>query len=125
MDSSDKKVSVAVRIRPRLPTGVGSRVQQEEYRHPDCVIVQDECTLRLQEQKQDENCKSSTFTFDYVFDMDCPQGDLYEESVQELVDASLGVCPCASLFSTQLINREERGLPRGGTPRPALPNYCT
>ena len=92
MDSSEKKVSVAVRIRPRLPVGCGSSVQQEEYQHPNCVIVQDECTLRLQEQKQDENCRSSTFTFDYVFDTDSQQSEVYEEAVQELVDTSLAVC---------------------------------
>eukprot|EP01061_Rhynchopus_euleeides_P002480 TRINITY_DN11904_c0_g2_i1.p1 TRINITY_DN11904_c0_g2~~TRINITY_DN11904_c0_g2_i1.p1 ORF type:complete len:690 (+),score=260.59 TRINITY_DN11904_c0_g2_i1:86-2155(+) len=97
MDSSEKKVAVAVRIRPRLPIGVGSSVQQEEYQHPNCVIVQDECTLRLQEQKQDENCRSSTFTFDFVFDTDSQQSEVYEEAVQELVDASLAGANCTVL----------------------------
>eukprot|EP01063_Lacrimia_lanifica_P024091 TRINITY_DN3205_c0_g1_i1.p1 TRINITY_DN3205_c0_g1~~TRINITY_DN3205_c0_g1_i1.p1 ORF type:complete len:691 (+),score=258.76 TRINITY_DN3205_c0_g1_i1:108-2180(+) len=92
MDSCEKKVHVAVRIRPRLPVGCGSKVQNEEYQHPDCCIVPDEFTLRLQEQKQDENCKSQTFTFDFVFDTDSQQSEIYEEAVQELVDASLAGC---------------------------------
>ena len=100
MDTADKKVCVAVRIRPRLPVGVGSKVQQEEYQHPNCCIVQDECTLRLQEQKQDESCKSSTFTFDYVFDTDSQQSEIYEEAVQELVDTSLSVCYLSLLQPT-------------------------
>eukprot|EP00755_Sulcionema_specki_P007319 Sspe_Gene.5542::Locus_1829_Transcript_1_1_Confidence_1.000_Length_2317::g.5542::m.5542 len=89
MDTSEKRVTVAVRVRPKLPIGSGSRVQQEEYQHPNCCTMVDECTLRLSEQRKDQNCKENQFTFDYVFDMDCQQSEVYEEAVQELVDASL------------------------------------
>ena len=92
MDSSEKKVSVAVRVRPRLPQGRGSEVQQLEHNYPNSLIALDENTLKLQEQKQGENCRSSTYTFDFVFDTDCVQSEIYEESVQEMVDESLAVC---------------------------------
>eukprot|EP00756_Hemistasia_phaeocysticola_P005503 Hpha_TRINITY_DN13359_c0_g1::TRINITY_DN13359_c0_g1_i1::g.95505::m.95505 len=90
MAYEEKRVMVAVRVRPRLPGGKGSRMQQEEWQHANSVNVVDDTQMVLREQKQDESCRQSQFTFDYVFDEDSQQTEIYEEAVQELVDAALG-----------------------------------
>eukprot|EP01065_Artemidia_motanka_P006622 TRINITY_DN13247_c0_g1_i1.p1 TRINITY_DN13247_c0_g1~~TRINITY_DN13247_c0_g1_i1.p1 ORF type:complete len:714 (+),score=235.16 TRINITY_DN13247_c0_g1_i1:82-2223(+) len=87
--SEEKSVMCAVRVRPRLRAGKGSRVQQEEWSHTNCVSVVDDSGLILREQKQDESCRQSQFTFDYVFDEDSQQTEVYEEAVQDLVDAAV------------------------------------
>eukprot|EP00759_Apiculatamorpha_spiralis_P000525 PhF_6_TR1017/c0_g1_i1/m.2039 len=89
--SDAPRVQVAVRIRPVLKSG-GSQLQQNERFALDCTTKLDDFTLRLQEQKTDDACRTSTFTFDYVFDYDSTQHEVYEDAVVDLIDAAL--CGC-------------------------------
>ena len=83
-----KRVAVAVRVRPVLRNGVSHAHVQEKF-ELDAVNRLSDTMLRVEQKKQDEACRSSTFTFDYIFDQDSTQLEVYEEAVVDLVDAAL------------------------------------
>jgi hypothetical protein len=83
-----QKVSVAVRIRPVLRDGRSAMHQQERYELIACQRMGDH-GIQLQEQRVEEACRSSTFTFDHIFDQDSTQTEVYEEAVLDLIDGAL------------------------------------
>eukprot|EP00760_Papus_ankaliazontas_P001064 PhM_4_TR10372/c0_g1_i1/m.83957 len=88
MTDNGPRVQVAVRIRPVLKTG-GSALQQQERFSLECASKLDDFSLRLQEQKLEDACRNSTFTFDFVFDQESTQHEVYEDAVVDLIDAAL------------------------------------
>jgi hypothetical protein len=83
-----KRVAVAVRVRPVLRNGVSHAHAQERF-ELDAVTRLSDTMLRVEQKKQDEACRSSTFTFDHIFDQESTQLEVYEEAVVDLVDAAL------------------------------------
>lgn len=86
--SNAGRVAVAVRIRPVLRTGGSAMHQQERFELVAARRTGDN-TLTLHDEKPDETSRTSVFTFDYVFDQEATQLDVYEDSVVELVDGAL------------------------------------
>ena len=84
-----KRVSVAVRCRPILRSG-GSAMHQQERFDLEAVTRISDTQVQVAEQKRDEACRSSSFTFDYIFDQEATQLEVYEEAVVDLIDAALG-----------------------------------
>eukprot|EP01012_Entosiphon_sulcatum_P016017 TRINITY_DN2098_c0_g1_i17.p1 TRINITY_DN2098_c0_g1~~TRINITY_DN2098_c0_g1_i17.p1 ORF type:complete len:198 (+),score=21.93 TRINITY_DN2098_c0_g1_i17:526-1119(+) len=83
--SDETRIQVAVRIRPRLET------QGERY-DVNCCRKADSATVHLS-KPDDENwavTHKCTFSFDYAFDEEDSQIDVYSVAVQPLVDSLLG-----------------------------------
>ena len=85
--STEPRVAVAVRIRPVIPGGSAMH-QLEQYEHIAASRTGDN-GVSLQEHKLDEACRSSAFQFDFVFDSDSTQLEVYEDSVVDLIDGAL------------------------------------
>ncbi|KAG8347681.1 Kinesin motor domain [Trypanosoma vivax] len=83
-----QKVSVAVRVRPILREG-GSAAHALEKFELQAVHRTGDTTLKVELQRPGEPTRSSSFTFDHIFDQESTQLDVYEEAVAELVDATL------------------------------------
>lgn len=83
-----KRVSVAVRVRPVLRSG-GSHTHQQEKFELEATTRIGDTQIKVEQKKQDEACRSSVFSFDYIFDQESTQLEVYEESVLDLVDAAL------------------------------------
>eukprot|EP00760_Papus_ankaliazontas_P009074 PhM_4_TR13963/c0_g1_i1/m.91760/K10394/KIF3A; kinesin family member 3A len=83
----DCKVSVSVRVRPKLENVHAHRTQEERYALECCTRLSD-TTICLSEQKG-KDTKSHVFCFDNVYDKDNTQEDVYEDTALELVDAAL------------------------------------
>lgn len=89
MDPMNKtNIQVAVRIRPVVENSTSIHHQNEKY-EPIVVQRQGDTTVQLRERKLNEPSRSHTFNFDFIFDRDSTQLDVYEESVVELVDNSI------------------------------------
>lgn len=65
-------------------------MHQQERFDIEAVTRLSDTQVQVAEQKKDEACRSSSFTFDYIFDQDSTQLEVYEEAVVDLVDAALG-----------------------------------
>src|SRR3989338_5880309 len=85
---SQQRVSVAVRVRPVLQSG-GSAVHQQEKFELMAVKKMGDGGVVVEEQKPGSVCRSQQFTFDYVFDGDTSQLELYEDAVVDLIDGAL------------------------------------
>ena len=83
-----KRVAVAVRVRPILRSG-GSHTHMLERFELEAVTRLSDTQLQVAEQKQDEACRSSCFTFDHILDQESTQLEVYEEAVVDLVDGAL------------------------------------
>ena len=83
-----RHVAVAVRVRPVLRGG-GSAAHQAEKFELEAITRLGDTQIKVEQKRQDEGCRSSTFTFDYIFDQESTQLEVYEESVVDLVDATL------------------------------------
>jgi len=88
MLESGKRVCVAVRVRPVLRSGA-SAVQQQERHELEALTKLSDTQIKVEQKRQDEACRSSVFTFDYIFDQDSTQLEVYEEVVLDMVDAAL------------------------------------
>lgn len=83
-----RHVAVAVRVRPVIRGG-GSAAHQAEKFELEAITRLGDTQIKVEQKRQDEGCRSSTFTFDYIFDQESTQLEVYEESVVDLVDATL------------------------------------
>ncbi|KAH9601613.1 Kinesin motor domain [Trypanosoma melophagium] len=84
----NKKVAVAVRVRPVLREGVSHTHVQEKF-ELEAVHRMGDTTLKVELQRPGEPTRSSMFTFDHIFDQESTQLEVYEEAVVDLVDATL------------------------------------
>ena len=122
MDDLDKRVTVAVRVRPKI-TSATNATQTAELYHPETVVKLSDVTLRVadaatitgaetgapQPQSANNNNTNSlggsnkprvnTFNFDYIFDKDSPQLEVYEEVALDAVDAALQSGSNASILT--------------------------
>eukprot|EP00758_Cryptobia_borreli_P005350 Tbor_TRINITY_DN4856_c1_g1::TRINITY_DN4856_c1_g1_i1::g.1422::m.1422 len=105
--SDNRKVIVAVRVRPKLEGGRSAMHNAERF-HPECIhrisdtgvrIVDTSCVVGLGKQVQGTSggnmgssnvaTRSSSFVYDMVFDKDCTQLEVYEETTLDAIDAAL------------------------------------
>ncbi|ORC92342.1 kinesin [Trypanosoma theileri] len=84
----NKKVAVAVRVRPVLREGV-SHIHVQEKFELEAVHRTGDTTLKVELQRPGEPTRSSAFVFDHIFDQESTQLEVYEEAVVDLVDATL------------------------------------
>lgn len=83
----NQRVTVAVRTRPVLREGAQMHTQ-EKFEMPAIQRIGD-TALRVEATRPGEPVKSSTFSFDYIFDQESTQLEVYEECVVDMVDAAL------------------------------------
>ncbi|CCW62061.1 unnamed protein product [Phytomonas sp. EM1] len=84
---SNQRVMVAVRVRPTLSKGSSLQVQEKfEFQ---AVYQTSDTTLRVELSRPGDITKSSTFTFDYIFDQESTQLEVYEEAVVGMVEGAL------------------------------------
>lgn len=81
-------MTVSVRVRPMLREGTAANHQQEKFELQGVHRVGDN-SLKVELTKPGEPTKSSLFTFDYVFDQESTQLEVYEDAVVDMVDAAL------------------------------------
>ncbi|GET92722.1 kinesin, putative [Leishmania tarentolae] len=84
----NQRVTVAVRVRPMLREGTAANHQQEKFELQGVYRVGDN-GLKVELTKPGEPTKSSLFSFDYVFDQESTQLEVYEDAVVDMVDAAL------------------------------------
>lgn len=83
----NQRVMVSVRVRPMLREGAINQ-QQEKFELQGVYRVGDN-GLRVELTKPGEPAKSSLFSFDYIFDQESTQLEVYEDAVVDMVDAAL------------------------------------
>ncbi|KPA86144.1 putative 60S ribosomal protein L12 [Leptomonas pyrrhocoris] len=83
----NQRVMVSVRVRPMLREGAINQ-QQEKFELQGVYRVGDN-GLRVELTKPGEPSKSSLFSFDYIFDQESTQLEVYEDAVVDMVDAAL------------------------------------
>lgn len=83
----NQRVMVSVRVRPMLREGAVNQ-QQEKFELQGVYRVGDN-GLRVELTKPGEPAKSSLFSFDYIFDQESTQLEVYEDAVVDMVDAAL------------------------------------
>lgn len=88
MIEAPKRVSVAVRVRPILRSGGSHGHQQEKFELEATQRIND-TQIKVEQKRQDEACRSSVFSFDYIFDQESTQLEVYEDAAVELVDGAL------------------------------------
>lgn len=93
--SGNQRIAVAVRTRPILREGASMQVQ-EKFELPAVHRVGD-TAIRVELTRPSEPVKRSTFTFDYIFDQDSTQLEVYEECVVDMIDAALTGVNCSIL----------------------------
>ncbi|AYU83011.1 kinesin, putative, partial [Leishmania donovani] len=84
----NQRVTVSVRVRPMLREGASANHQQEKFELQGVHRVGDN-SLKVELTKPGEPTKSSLFSFDYVFDQESTQLEVYEDAVVDMVDAAL------------------------------------
>lgn len=87
MSAGNQRVVVAVRVRPMLREG--SHLQAQEKFELQAAYRTGDTSLKVELTKPGEPAKSSTFTFDYIFDEESTQLEVYEDAVMDMVDATL------------------------------------
>lgn len=83
----NQRVMVSVRVRPMLREGAVNQ-QQEKFEMQGVYRVGDN-GLKVELTKPGEPAKSSLFSFDYIFDQESTQLEVYEDAVVDMVDAAL------------------------------------
>lgn len=86
--AGNQRVVVAVRTRPVLSDGASFMHSQEKFELP-AVRRMGDTAVRVELTKPGEPVKSSTFNFDYIFDQESTQLEVYEDCVVDMVDAAL------------------------------------
>jgi hypothetical protein len=89
MDSTEARVTVAVRVRPQLAFAANALQQSERYEEVICIPTSD-TTLRLAERRAAKLNRNMSFAYDHVFDVDATQVDVYEAAALDAVDSVLG-----------------------------------
>ena len=87
----DQRVTVAVRVRPKLEGVINTQQNSERYFHEAAAKTGD-TTIRLADGKSGKDSRSYNFCFDSIFDKDSTQLDVYEETTLDAVDAVLQGC---------------------------------
>lgn len=87
----DRRVLVAIRVRPKLEAAIAAVHQNERYSLEAAAKTSD-CSVRLSDGKTGRDGKTHNFTYDLVFDKDSTQLDVYEETTLDAVDAVLQGC---------------------------------
>lgn len=87
MSAGNQRVMVAVRVRPVITDG--AELQNQEKFELQGVYRTGDTALRVEITKQGEPAKSSMFNFDYIFDQESTQLEVYEDCVVDMVDAAL------------------------------------
>lgn len=87
----DRRVVVAVRVRPKLE-GMQNATQSQERYHHEAATKASDTTVCLSDGKPGRESKTHNFSFDCVFDRDATQLDVYEETTLDAVDAVLQGC---------------------------------
>ncbi|KAG5466786.1 hypothetical protein LSCM1_00963 [Leishmania martiniquensis] len=85
--AGNQRVMVAVRVRPMLREGAVNQ-QQEKFEMQGVYRIGD-TGLKVELTKPGELTKSSLFSFDYIFDQESTQLEVYEEAVVDMVEAAL------------------------------------
>ncbi|KAK7196767.1 kinesin [Novymonas esmeraldas] len=83
----NQRVMVSVRVRPMLREGAVNQ-QQEKFELQGVYRMGDN-GLKVELTKPGEPAKSSLFSFDYIFDQESTQLEVYEDAVVDMVDAAL------------------------------------
>ncbi|KAG5467324.1 hypothetical protein CUR178_00966 [Leishmania enriettii] len=83
----NQRVMVAVRVRPMLREGAVNQ-QQEKFELQGVHRIGD-TGLKVELTKPGELTKSSLFSFDYIFDQESTQLEVYEDAVVDMVEAAL------------------------------------
>ncbi|KAG5492622.1 hypothetical protein JKF63_01201 [Porcisia hertigi] len=83
----NQRVMVSVRVRPMLREGAVNQ-QQEKFELQGVHRIGDNA-LKVETTRPGEPAKSSVFSFDYVFDQESTQLEVYEDAVVDMVDAAL------------------------------------
>jgi hypothetical protein len=87
----DKRVLVAIRVRPKLENALNALQSNERYQMEAAAKTSDR-SIRLSDGKIGRDGKTHNFSYDLVFDKDCTQLDVYEETTLDAVDAVLMGC---------------------------------
>ncbi|CBZ25342.1 putative kinesin [Leishmania mexicana MHOM/GT/2001/U1103] len=82
------RVTVSVRVRPKLAHPLTPLQQSERYEQVVCIPSSDK-SLRLADCRATKGTRSLHFAYDHVFDMDATQEDVYEAAVLDCVDSVL------------------------------------
>lgn len=88
MDSEEPRVTVSVRIRPKLAFAANALQQSERYEEVICVPTSDS-SLRLAERRAAKVNRNLHFAYDHVFDVDTTQEEVYETAGLDCVDGVL------------------------------------
>ncbi|CCW69411.1 unnamed protein product [Phytomonas sp. Hart1] len=83
----NQHVMVAVRVRPTLSKGSSQQVLEKF--ELQAVHQTGDTTLKVELSRLGDITKSSIFTFDYIFDQESTQLEVYEDAVVEMVDGAL------------------------------------
>ncbi|RNF03779.1 putative kinesin [Trypanosoma rangeli] len=89
MSSGSKRVTVGVRVRPKLDGTVNVLQTAERYEPMACSRCS-ETTLRIWDGRPTPDSRIFSFAYDAVFDEHAPQEEVYEEFVLEAVHDVLG-----------------------------------
>ncbi|KEG13525.1 kinesin [Trypanosoma grayi] len=85
MLQESKRVTVGVRIRPKLDGAVNALQAAERYEQVACSQYSD-TTLRLWDGRASRDSRTFSFTYDGVFDENTSQEEIYEELAMAAVD---------------------------------------
>lgn len=87
-DCETARVTVSVRVRPKLAHPLTPLQQSERYEKVVCIPSSDN-SLRFADCRATKGTRNLYFTYDHVFDMDATQEDVYEAAVLDCVDSVL------------------------------------
>lgn len=85
--TGNQRVMVSVRVRPMLREG--AHMQAQEKFELQSVYRTGDTSIKVELTKPGEPAKSSMFNFDYIFDQESTQLEVYEDAVVDMVDAAL------------------------------------
>ncbi|XQJ26168.1 kinesin, putative [Leishmania guyanensis] len=82
------RVTVSVRVRPKLAHALNPLQQSERYEEVVCIPSSD-TSLRFTDCRATKDTRHLHFAYDRVFDMDATQEDVYEEAALDCVEGVL------------------------------------
>ncbi|KPI86827.1 putative kinesin [Leptomonas seymouri] len=86
MDSEGSRVTVSVRVRPKLAFAANTLQQSERYEEVICIPTSD-TSLHLAERRAAKTSHNMHFAYDHVFDADATQEEVYETAALDSVDS--------------------------------------
>jgi hypothetical protein len=109
-ETAGSRVAVAVRIRPKIFSATNSAQVAERY-CAEAAAKTSDTTIRLVDAKAattsgsgsnksgSSGVRSQVFSFDSVFDKECTQEEVYEETTLDAVDAALQSGSCSTIIT--------------------------